>query len=56
MSANFDAPEPMKSCGMFLLCRYLAIAVLCAVPIEEKISATSSLSTSRRVCSTVFGG
>jgi hypothetical protein len=24
--------------------------------IEEKISATSSLSTSRRVCSTVFGG
>ena len=46
----------MNSCGMFLPCRYLAIAVLCAVPIEEKISATSSLSTSRRVCSTVFGG
>jgi hypothetical protein len=34
----------------------LAIAVLWAVPIEEKISATSSLSTSRRVCSTVLGG
>ena len=56
MSANFEAPEARNSCGMFLLCRYFAIAVLCAVPIEEKISATSSLSTSRRVCSTVFGG
>ena len=30
MSANFDAPDPMKSCGTFLLCRYFAIAVLCA--------------------------
>jgi len=34
----------MNSCGMFLLCRYLAIAVLWAVPIDEKIRATSSLS------------
>jgi hypothetical protein len=56
MSENFEAPEPMKSCGMFLLCRYLATAVLCAVPMEEKTSATSSLSTSRRVYSTVLGG
>jgi hypothetical protein len=26
----------MNNCGTFLLCRYLAIAVLCAVPIEGK--------------------
>src|SRR4051812_588423 len=30
MSANFDAPEARNSCGMFLLCRYFAIAVLWA--------------------------
>src|ERR1700738_2391373 len=28
MSANFEAPEPTNSCGMFLLCRYFDIAVL----------------------------
>ena len=32
------------------------MALFCAVPSEENIRATSSLSTRRRVCSTVLGG
>ena len=55
-SAHFDAPDDTNSCGTFLLFMYFWIAELVAVPSGLKISSTSSLSTSFRACSTVFGG
>src|SRR5438552_1043876 len=56
ISPNFDAPDARKSWGTFFACRYFAMALFCAVPSEENIRATSSLSTRRRACSTVLGG
>ena len=55
-SPHLVAPVATNSCGTFLAFMYFWIAELGAVPSDEKISSTSSLSTSLRACSTVFGG
>ena len=55
-SVNRAAPVAAKSCGTFLALRYFCTATFGAVPMIWKVSSTSSLSTSLRVCSTVFGG
>ena len=55
-SPHLVAPVATKSCGTFLTFMYFWIAELVAVPSELNISRTSSLSTSLRACSTVFGG
>ncbi len=55
-SPHLVAPVATKSCGTFFEFMYFWIAVLDGVPSDWKISSTSSLSTSLRACSTVFGG
>ena len=50
------APVATKSCGTFLVFIYSWIAEFGGVPSELKMNRTSSLSTSLRACSTVFGG
>ena len=55
-SFHLVAPVATNSCGTFLAFMYFWIAAFGGVPSELKISSTSSLSTSLRACSTVFGG
>ena len=55
-SVNFEAPVAANSCGTFFGLRYFCTAALPGVPMIWKVSSTSSLSTSLRTCSTVFGG
>jgi hypothetical protein len=55
-SFHFAAPLETNSCGTFLAFRYFCTAEFVAVPSALKTKRTSSLSTSFRVCSTVFGG
>ena len=55
-SPNLVAPEATNSCGTCFAFMYFMIAELVGAPSEPKISNTSSFSTSRRVCSTAFGG
>ncbi len=55
-SFHLVAPVATNSCGTFLVLRYFWIAVFGGVPSELNTSSTSSLSTSLRACSTVFGG
>src|ERR1700675_2164046 len=52
---NRDDPDMMKSCGTFFALRYFWIAAFGEVPNEPTMARTSSPSTRRRVCSTVFG-
>ena len=55
-SFHLVAPVATNSCGTFFEFMYFWIAVFGGVPSGLKISNTSSLSTSLRACSTVFGG
>ena len=55
-SFHLAAPVETKICGTFFAFMYFWIAVLPGVPSGLKISSTSSLSTSLRACSTIFGG
>ena len=55
-SFHLVAPVATNSCGTFLVFIYFWIAVFGGVPSELKMRRTSSLSTSLRACSTVFGG
>ena len=55
-SFHLAAPLETNSWGTFLALRYFWTAELVAVPIALNARRTSSLSTSRRVCSTVLGG
>ena len=50
------APVEASSCGTFLSLRYFWTAAFGGVPMIWKVVSTSSLSTSLRTCSTVFGG
>ena len=50
------APVATNSCGTFFEFMYFWIAEFGGVPSELKMNSTSSLSTSLRACSTVFGG
>jgi hypothetical protein len=53
--ANFVTPLTTKRCGTFLALTYLIVALMPGVPKGPNRNATSSLSTSFLVCSTVFG-
>ncbi len=55
-SPQREAPVATNSCGTFMVFMYFWIAAFDAVPSGAKIRNTSSLSTSLRACSTVFGG
>ncbi len=55
-SPHLVAPVATNSCGTFLAFMYFWIAVFGGVPSGWNIASTSSLSTSLRTCSTVFGG
>ncbi len=55
-SFHLVAPVATNSCGTFLEFRYFWIAVFGGVPSGLKMRRASSLSTSLRACSTVFGG
>ena len=55
-SFHLVAPVATNSCGTFFEFRYFWIAEFGGVPSGLKTSSTSSLSTSLRACSTVFGG
>ena len=55
-SFHLVAPVATNSCGTFLVFMYFWIAEFGGVPSELKTNSTSSLSTSLRACSTVFGG
>ncbi len=55
-SFHLVAPVATNSCGTFLVFMYFWIAELGGVPSGLKMKSTSSLSTSLRACSTVFGG
>ena len=55
-SFHLVAPVATNSCGTFFEFMYLWIAEFGGVPSELKMNSTSSLSTSLRACSTVFGG
>ena len=55
-SFHLVAPVATNSCGTFFEFMYFWIAELGGVPSELKMNSTSSLSTSLRACSTVFGG
>ena len=55
-SFHLVAPVATNSCGTFFEFMYFWIAEFGGVPSELKMNSTSSLSTSLRACSTVFGG
>ena len=55
-SFHLVAPVATNSCGTFFVFMYFWIAEFGGVPSGLKMKRTSSLSTSLRACSTVFGG
>ena len=55
-SFHLVAPVATNSCGTFFEFMYFWIAEFGGVPSGLKTNRTSSLSTSLRACSTVFGG
>ncbi len=55
-SFHLVAPVATNSCGTFFWFMYFWIAEFGGVPSGLNMSSTSSLSTSLRACSTVFGG